>query len=120
MSTTDNTQAALLAALQAIMNECMDYPPEPPYSHDSYLPPHLLDAARQALDLVESTEAERFATLKARFALQGHALHKSGPGDGPGPVSYLAEKWGMARYLPTLAAAEKFLKQVQVGGDHGL
>ena len=61
-----------------------------------------------------NTEAKRFATLKAQFALHGHTLHQSGPGDGPGPVSYLAEKWGMARYLPTLADAEQFL--IQVGG----
>ena len=58
--------------------------------------------------------AKRFATLKAQFAKHGHTLHQSGPGDGPGPVSYLAEKWGMARHLPTLADAERFL--IQVGG----
>ena len=62
----------------------------------------------------DNTEAERFATLKAKFAKHGHTLRQSGPGDGPGPVSYLADKWGMARYLPTLADAEKFL--IQVGG----
>ena len=65
------------------------------------------------------TEADRYAMLKAQFALHGHTLHQSGPGDGYGPVSYLAERWGMARHLPTLADAEKFL--IQVGGaDHGL
>ena len=64
------------------------------------------------------TEANRYAMLKAQFALHGHILHQSGPGDGPGPVSYLAEKWGMARHLPTLEDAEKFL--IQVGGAHGL
>ena len=61
-----------------------------------------------------TTEQKRFATLKAQFALHGHTLHQSGPGDGPGPVSYMAVKWGMARYLPTLADAEQFL--IQVGG----
>ena len=63
-------------------------------------------------------DAKRFATLKAQFALHGHTLHQSGPGDGPGSVSYLAERWGMARHLPTLADAENFL--IQVGGAHGL
>ena len=63
-------------------------------------------------------DAKRFATLKAQFALVGHTLHQSGPGDGSGPVSYMAERWGMARYLPTLADAEQFLKQV--GGSHGI
>ena len=62
-------------------------------------------------------EAERFAQIKAEFARYGHTLHQSGPGDGPGPVSYLAERWGMARFLPTLADAEKFLKQIG-GASH--
>ena len=64
--------------------------------------------------MTTTTEQKRFATLQAQFAKHGHTLHQSGPGDGPGPVSYLAEKWGMARYLPTLDDAEKFL--IQVGG----
>lgn len=47
MSTT--THAALLAALKAIVAECMDYPSKPRYSSDSYLPGHLLEAAQQAI-----------------------------------------------------------------------
>ena len=62
--------------------------------------------------MTTTTDTERFATLKSEFAKHGHTLHQSGPGDGPGPVSYLAERWGMARYLPTLDAADKFLKQI--------
>ena len=62
--------------------------------------------------------AKRFAKLKAQFAQHGHTLHQSGPGKGPGPVSYMAERWGMARHLSTLADAENFL--IQVGGAHGL
>ena len=69
--------------------------------------------------MTTTTDTERFATLQAQFAKHGHTLHQSGPGDGPGPVSYLAERWGMARYLPTLADAEQFLKQVG-GADHAL
>lgn len=69
--------------------------------------------------MTTTTDTERFATLKAQFAKHGHTLHQSGPGDGPGPVSYMAVKWGMARYLPTLDDAEQFL--IQVGGaDHAL
>ena len=79
------------------------------------MPPHLLEAAQQAIDLADAAEAKRFATLQAQFALAGHTLHQSGPNDGPGPVSYLAERWGLARYLPTLADAEQFL--IQVGGE---
>lgn len=53
MANTTNTQAALLIALKAIVNECMDNPPEPRYDHDSYLPPHLLKFAQEALALAE-------------------------------------------------------------------
>ena len=51
--TTSPTQAALLAALKAIVNECMDYPPVPRYCHDSYLPAHMLAAAQQAIELAK-------------------------------------------------------------------
>ena len=51
------THAALLAALKAIVAECMDYPPEPRYSTDSYLPGHLLEAAQQAVKLAEGGAA---------------------------------------------------------------
>lgn len=60
------------------------------------------------------SDTKRFATLKARYALAGHTLYKSGPGDGP--VTYMAERWGMVRYLPTLDDADKFL--TQIGGSH--
>ena len=50
----NTTQTALLAALQAIVNECMDYPPVPRYCHDSYLPPHLLAAAQAAIELADA------------------------------------------------------------------
>ena len=66
----------------------------------------------------DATQAKRFATLQAQFAKHGHTLHQSGPGDGPGPVSYLAERWGMARHLPTLEDADRFLVQVSGGPGH--
>ena len=50
MTTTDTTHTAVLAALKAIVAECTDYPTEPRYSTDSYLPAHLLAAAQQAID----------------------------------------------------------------------
>jgi len=43
--TTNTTQAALLAALQAIVTECKTFA----HDHDSYLPPHLLQAAQEAI-----------------------------------------------------------------------
>ena len=58
--------------------------------------------------------SKQIATLQAQFAILGHTLHPSGHGDGPGPVSYLAERGGMARHLPTLDDADQFL--IQLGG----
>jgi hypothetical protein len=57
-------------------------------------------------------EAPRLATLKTQFSKHGHNLHQSGPGDGPGPVSYLVERWGLVRHLPTLDDAERFLAEI--------
>ena len=62
-------------------------------------------------------EAERFARLRSECAKHGHTLHLAIPADGPSPVTYLAERWGMARHLPTLDDADKFLLQVG-GGRH--
>jgi hypothetical protein len=39
----------LLAALKAIVIECMDYPPVKPISSDSYIPPKMLAAAQAAI-----------------------------------------------------------------------
>ena len=59
-----------------------------------------------------TAEKKRFATLQAKFALLGHTFHQSSPNDDPGPVSYLVERWGMARHLPSLDDAAKFLAQI--------
>ena len=55
-----------------------------------------------------------FATLRAQYAMRGHSLHRTDPSDGA--VTYWAERWGLVRYLPTLADARHFL--VQIGGGH--
>ena len=65
--------------------------------------------------MTNTTEQKRFTTLQAKFAMHGHTLHQSGLGDGLGPVSYLAGRWGMLRYLPTLENADRFLLQVSGG-----
>ena len=70
------------------------------------------------MNTTHDSEAKRFAVLQAQFAKHGHTLHQSGPNDGAGPVSYLAERWGLARHLPTLTNAEKFLVQVGGGLSH--
>ena len=63
-------------------------------------------------DTATTADAKQFATLRAQFALRGHTLQQSRAGDGPGPVSYLAERWGLVRYLPTLDDARRFLAQI--------
>ena len=61
--------------------------------------------------MAHSTDHEKqFATLRAQFALHGHALHRTSPKDGA--VTYYAERWGLVRYLPTLDAARRFLAQI--------
>ena len=68
--------------------------------------------------MTNTTEQKLFTTLRAKFALHGHTLHQSGLGDGSGPVSHLAERWGMLRYLPPLEDADRFLFKVSGGpGD---
>ena len=56
------------------------------------------------------TEAKRFVTLQAQLAKHGHTWQQSGPGNSPGPVSYLAERWGLARHLPTPNDAMRFIR----------
>ena len=63
-----------------------------------------------------TAEKKRVATLQAKFALLGHTFHQSSPNDGPGPVSYMAERWGLVRHLPTLDDADRFLIQISEAG----
>ena len=58
------------------------------------------------------TTSKQFKTLAARFALAGPVLVENNPAHGP--VSYYATRWGMAKILPDLDAAEAFL--IQIGG----
>ncbi len=51
-----------------------------------------------------------FATLRAQFALRGHALHRTSSVDGA--ATYYAERWGLVRDLPTLEDAQQFLTQI--------
>jgi hypothetical protein len=64
-------------------------------------------------------DANRFTLLKTQFAKLLPTLRQSGQNDGPGPITYLAERWGLVRYLPTRDDAAKFL--IHVGGrNHAL
>lgn len=51
-----------------------------------------------------------FSTLRAAYAVTGHALYRTDPKDGP--VTYWAERWGLVRYLPTLHDAGLFLAKI--------
>jgi len=51
-----------------------------------------------------------FSSLRAAFALKGHALHRTDPADGH--ATYWAERWGLVRHLPTIDAARRFLEQI--------
>ncbi len=51
-----------------------------------------------------------FETLRATFALKGHALHRTD--SAYGRVTYWAKRWGLVRYLPTLHDAALFLAQI--------
>ena len=55
-------------------------------------------------------EGKAFATLAARFALAGHSLTRSNPADGA--LVYFAGRWGYAKTLHSLEAAEQFLRQL--------
>lgn len=53
-------------------------------------------------------EAEKtFRNLRAAYAMQGRVLRRTDPADRT--VKYLAERWGLVRYLPTIDAARRFL-----------
>ena len=69
----------------------------------------LSDPASSSVD-----QEKQFATLRAKFAMHGHTLHRTSPADGP--TDYFAERWGLVRYLPTLIDAAQFLDQI--GGAH--
>ena len=55
-----------------------------------------------------------FKNLQAQFAMLGQSLQRTESKDGA--VTYFSTRWGMVRYLPTIAAAQAFL--IQIGGSH--
>jgi hypothetical protein len=70
--------------------------------------------AGNAINDLNFPTAERtekvFSTLRAAFAMKGHALHRTDPADGP--VTYWAERWGLVRHLPSIDTARQFLEQI--------
>ncbi|MGX5649593.1 hypothetical protein ACWKW4_04960 [Hydrogenophaga borbori] len=63
------------------------------------------------LDFPTGERADKaFSTLRAAYALKGHALRRTESADGE--VTYWAERWGLVRYLPNLHDAAQFLAQI--------
>lgn len=56
------------------------------------------------------TPGKKFATLQARAALVGHALHEIITADGQ--ARYLASRWGLTRELPTIEDVRQFVEQI--------
>ena len=59
-----------------------------------------------------TSTSKQSATLAARYAMAGHVLVQSNPAHGP--MRFYATRWGMAKVLVDLDAAEAFL--IQIGG----
>lgn len=51
---------------------------------------------------------KEFETLRAGYALQGHALHRTDHPDGE--ATYWAERWGVVQHLPTIDAVRHYLE----------
>ena len=51
-----------------------------------------------------------FHSLRAAYALHGHALYRAYPKDGT--VTYWAERWGLVRYLSNIDTARQVLEQL--------
>lgn len=51
-----------------------------------------------------------FLTLRAKYALKGHQLHRTDPTDGL--VTYWVERCGLVRYLPSKDSARQYLEQI--------
>lgn len=69
-----------------------------------------LDTENTAIVAPHGDEEKVFATLRAQFALHGHALNRTCPSDGP--VCFYVARGCMVRYLPTLDDARRFLAQI--------
>lgn len=62
-------------------------------------------------------DGKTFATIAAKFALKGHALHRTVRADD-GRVTYTASRWNQSRAFTTWHDVLAFL--TQIGGAHGL
>ena len=75
-----------------------------PGNFNATIPKHQIDFA------TNSRTEKAFSTWQAKFAMHGHALHRTAGADGA--ILYLAARWGMTRELQTLDAVVKFYAQI--------
>jgi hypothetical protein len=62
-----------------------------------------------------STDIPLMATLnmpQVQVSVYRGTLQQCGPKDGPGPISYLAERSGMTRYWPKPDLVDKFFLEI--------
>lgn len=71
------------------------------------------DKAGQATPVPDD---KTFHTIAAKFALKGHALHRSTRADD-GRVMFIVGNWGQSRAFSTWHDVMAFL--VQIGGSNG-
>lgn len=62
-------------------------------------------------------DEKTFANIAAKFALKGHALHRTVRADD-GRVTYTVSRWNQSRAFTTWHDVLAFL--TQIGGAHGL
>ena len=55
-----------------------------------------------------------FAILRARFELRGQTLSRTSP--AVARISFLSQRWGFVRHLPTVGEIHRFL--ARIGGQH--
>lgn len=73
--------------------------------------PNSTKAASNASNTAQPTATgKEFNALCRAFAQRGHSLHSTAAPDGS--TTCWAERWGLARYLPSLHDAALFLAQI--------
>lgn len=63
------------------------------------------------LDFPTSERSDKaFFALREAYAMRGHTLQRTDASDGP--ATYWVERWGLAKHLPTIDAARRFLELI--------
>lgn len=67
-------------------------------------------AINQVDFLTSECNDKAFLTLRAKYALKGHVLHRTDPTDCP--VTYWVQCCGLVRYFPSKDSARQYLEQI--------